>query len=174
MQITITARHFDLTNAIRDHIQESCQKLEKYFDHIIHVNFVLSYENNRNHTEMMLHIPKNNLKSEAEEKNMYLAIDLAIEKMEQQVKKLKGKWSDHQKRSLKDSTSFVYANLIEKKEKRKTIKIKRIPADVMTVFDAIDEYENRKKPYLIFRNAETDRVNVLVKRDEEHYKLIEP
>jgi phage-related tail protein len=93
--------------------------------------------------------------------------------MEQQVKKLKEKWSDHQKRSLKE-TSYVYANLIEKKEKRATVKIKRIAADVMTVNEAIDAFENRDSSYLIFRNEETDRVNVLVKKDDEHYKLIEP
>jgi putative sigma-54 modulation protein len=174
MQITITARHFELTNAIRDYIEESSRKLIKYFDHIIHVSFVLSFENNRNIVEMNLHIPKNNMISESEDPNMYMAIDLAIERMEQQVKKLKDKWSDHQKQSVKDTTSFVYANLIEKKEKRSTVKIKRIAADVMTVNEAIDAFENTNSSYLIFRNEETDRVNVLVKKDDEHYKLIEP
>jgi len=173
MQTTITARHFGLTNAIRDHIEDACQKLEKYFDHIIKVSFVLSLENNLNHVEMNLHIPKNQMICEASEKNMYLAIDSAIDKMEQQVKKVKGKWAKHQRKSLKE-TSFVYANLIEKTEKKNTIKIKRIPADVMTVDDAISNFEDTNIPYYIFKNAETDRVNVLVKRDDQHYKLIEP
>ena len=173
MQITITARHFGLTNAIRDHIKEASEKLEKYFDHIINVSFVLSLDNKQNHVEMNLHIPKNLLISEAAEKNMYLAIDDAIEKMEQQVKKLKGKWSKHQRKSLKE-TSFVYANLVERAESKKTIKIKRIPAEVMTVHDAIDSFENIMDPYFVFKNAETDRVNVLVKKDDEHFKLTEP
>jgi putative sigma-54 modulation protein len=74
MQITITARHFDLTKAIRDYVEESTSRLEKYFDHIINVHFVLSLDNNQNNVEMILHIPKNNLKSEATEKDMYVAI----------------------------------------------------------------------------------------------------
>jgi ribosome hibernation promoting factor len=175
MQITITARHFHLTNAIRDHINDSVEKLEKYFENIITAHFVLSFENNQNKVELVMHIPKHNLKSETVEKDMYLAIDVTVDKMEQQVKKMKEKWSDHShKRSLKESAHFVYANLIEKGNNRKTVKIKRILAEDMTVKEAMDRFDEIKEPYLIFKNDETDRVNVLVKMDEDHYKLIEP
>lgn len=57
MQITITARHFGLTNAIREYVEEASDKLTKYFDHIINVHFILSLENNRNTVEVILHAP---------------------------------------------------------------------------------------------------------------------
>jgi ribosome hibernation promoting factor len=174
MQITITARHFHLTNAIRDHINDSVFKLEKYFENIMTAHFVLSFENNQNKVELVMHVPKHNLKSETSEKDMYLAIDNAVDKMEQQVKKMKDKWSDHHKKSLKESSHFVYANLIEKRNDKKTVKIKRILAEDMTVREALDRFDEINKPYLIFKNEETDRVNVLVKKDKDHYKLIEP
>jgi putative sigma-54 modulation protein len=174
MQITITARHFHLTNAIREHVEDMTGKIEKYFDHIINVHYILSLESNRNKVEMILHFPKNNLKSEAVEKDMYMAIDSAIEKMEHQIKKIKGKWSNHNKRSLKESTHFVYANLIERGEEKKRIKTKRIIAEVMSVDEALESFDGIKDPYLIFKNEETDRINVLVKKDESHYKLLEP
>jgi putative sigma-54 modulation protein len=174
MQITITARHFDLTKAIRDYVEESTSRLEKYFDHIINVHFVLSLDNNQNNVEMILHIPKNNLKSEATEKDMYVAIDASIDRMEAQIKKLKGKWTDHhQKTSVKESAHFVYANLIEG-QKKKTVKTKRIVAEIMSVDEALDKFEELKEPYLIFKNIETDNINVLVRKDEQHYKLLEP
>ena len=173
MQITITARHFDLTNAIRDHIGGSCSKLERYFDHIITASFILSLEKNGNKVELIVHAPKHNLKCEAVEKNMYLAIDNAVDKMEQQVKKMKDKWADHNKRSLKENLHFVYADLIERNEGKKRVKIKRILAEDLTVEDALEKFDNIDDIYLFFRNVETDRVNVLVKKDEEHYKLIE-
>ncbi|HHE38203.1 MAG TPA: ribosome-associated translation inhibitor RaiA [Candidatus Cloacimonetes bacterium] len=173
MQTTITARHFELTNAIRDHIEVACEKIAKYFDHIINVHFILSLENNRNKAEMILNVPKNNFISESSEKDMYLTIDNAIDKMENQIKKLKGKWTDHQKKGIKENSQYVYANLIES-EQRKKIKIKRILAEVFTLDEALDNFENIAEPYLIFKNAETDRINVLIKRDEAHYKLIEP
>ena len=173
MQITITARHFDLTNAIRDHIDGSCVKLERYFDHIMTANFILSLEKNGNKVELIVHAPKHNLKCEAVEKDMYLAIDNAVDKMEQQVKKMKDKWADHNKKSLKENLHFVYADLIERNEGKKVVKIKRILAENLTVDDALEKFDNIDSMYLVFRNLETDKINVLVKIDKEHYKLIE-
>ncbi|MDN5354893.1 MAG: putative sigma-54 modulation protein [Candidatus Cloacimonadota bacterium] len=174
MQITITARHFNLTNAIREHIEEEAEKLERYFDHIIDAQFVMDVQNERNTVELIVHIPGNNLTSEATETDMYRAIDNVVEKMEQQIKKLKGKWEDHHRRNKKQENQFVYANLIQKKTPQNTVKIKRMIAEPMLVSDAIDEFEKQKQPYLIFKNIETDRINVLIKKDEEHYKLIQP
>lgn len=175
MQITITARHFDLTNAIRDHVYESSEKMEKYFDHIINTQFVLSFENNMSKVELLVHAPKNNLVSEAEDKDMYLAVDSAIDKMVAQIKKLKEKWADHQKKtSLKDNSRFVYANLIKKNEAKSRIKVKRILAEDMLLEEAIERFDVGDDPYFVFKNIETDEVNVLIKKDEEHYKLIEP
>ena len=174
MQITITARHFDLTDAIRDHIEGEIERIEKYFDHIINVQFVLKLEKDRNYVEIMLHVPKNNFKTEAVETNMYLAIDNAIDKIEKQVLKLKGKWSDHNKKSLSESSSYVYANLIKQGEKSKRVSTKRIIAEVYSVDEAIVEFNNNSDPYLIFKNIETDRINVLVKKDADHFKLLEP
>ena len=174
MQITITARHFHLTNAIRDHINDSVFKLEKYFENLITAHFVLSFENNQNIVELIVHAPKHNLKSETSEKDMYLAIDYSVDKMEQQIKKMKDKWNNHHKKSMKVSSHFVYANLIEKKDDKKTVKIKRILAEELTVREALDRFDEIDDSYLIFKNNETDRVNVLVKKDADHYKLIEP
>ena len=174
MQITITARHFDLTDAIRDHVYANSERIEKFFDHIIDTHFVLSFENNRSNVELLVHAPKHTLKSEATEKDMYLAIDEVIEKMVTQIKKMKSKWSGHHKRSLKENAKFVQANLIKKSNEKKIVSIKRIFAEGMTLNDAIEHFESTKGSYLVFKNLETDRVNVIIKKDAEHYKLLEP
>ena len=171
MQITITARHFDLTNAIRDHIETCSERLERYFDHVLNVHFILVLENEKSHVEMILHAPRNNFRSDAFDKDMYLAIDEAIDKMEVQVRKLKDKWSDHQKKSLKKNTEFVYANLIENTVDRRRIKVKRVPPEAMTVDEALDKIELEKEFFIIFRDIETDQVSVLVRKDDEHFKL---
>ena len=80
MQITITARHFELTKAIRDYVESACSKLNKYFDQIIAMHVVLALENSRNICELSLHASKFKLQSQAEEMDMYLAIDNAVEK----------------------------------------------------------------------------------------------
>ncbi|MCF7920128.1 MAG: ribosome-associated translation inhibitor RaiA [Candidatus Cloacimonetes bacterium] len=171
MEITITARHFDLTNAIRDHIELSSERLDRYFDQVMNIHFILSLENEQSHVEMILHAPRNIFRSDSFDKDMYLAIDTAIDKMEAQVRKLKDKWSDHQKKSLKKSTEFVYANLIERAGDRHRINVKRVPPELMTINEAIDKIESEDEFFLIFRDVDTDKVSVLVRKDEQHYKL---
>ncbi len=177
MQITITARHFELTKAIRDSVEESCEKLTRYFDHIINIHMTLSLENSRNIVDVSLHASKFNLQAQAEAMDMYVAINEAIENMEAQIKKLKDKVTDHQKRRIKDDPKFVYANLYEHNSAEKTkrvVKTKRMVADTMSVSDAIDHFSEIEDDYFIFKNLETDRINVLVKKDKDFFKLLEP
>ncbi|MDD3051836.1 MAG: ribosome-associated translation inhibitor RaiA [Candidatus Cloacimonetes bacterium] len=177
MQITITARHFELTNAIRDHVEVACEKLARYFDHISTIHITLDLEDNRNIVEMSLHAKKFSLQSEAEELDMYLAIDSAIDKMESQIKKLKEKVTSHQKKGIKRDAYFFYADTVEKgtKEKpKKRVKMKKIVADYMTTTEAVDTFSELDIPYMIFKNTETDRINVIVRKDNEHIELLQP
>jgi putative sigma-54 modulation protein len=178
MQITITARHFELTRAIRDYVETSCLKIKRYFDHIITLHITLALENSRNICEVSLHASRFNLQSQAEEMDMYLSIDNALEKIEAQIKKLKDRVTDHQKRALKDQfvdfsrASDIHVNT--ESRARKTIKTKRIVPEVMDIQEAIAKIDELKEDFLIFKNVENDAINVLVRRDKEHYKLFEP
>nr|MDK2851444.1 putative sigma-54 modulation protein [Candidatus Cloacimonadota bacterium] len=178
MQITITARHFELTKAIRDYVESSCLKLKKYFDHIITIHVTLALENNRNICELSMHAGKFSLQSEAEEMDMYLSIDNALDKLEAQIKKLKDRVTDHQKRALKEQfENFSHASDIvvnRANKERRTVKTKRVVTEPLDIQEAIDKMEEGKDNFFIFRNIETDRINVLVKKDEENYKLFEP
>ena len=177
MQITITARHFELTKAIRDHVETACLKLDKYFDQIITVHITLAWENNRNLCEMSLHASKFGLQSESEEVDMYLAIDNTIDKMEVQVKKLKEKVTDHHKHSIKEYDDYSRASLYQTNganNAKKLIKTKRVVPETLTVQEAIDQLSAIEDSYFIFKNVETDGINVLVRKDETHFKLFEP
>ncbi len=146
MQITITARHFELTKAIRDYVESSCLKLSKYFDQIITIHITLALENSRNICEMSLHAGKFSLQSQAEEMDMYLSIDTGLDKMEAQIKKLKDRVTDHQKRSLKEQfTSFSRASDItinRQEDARRTVKTKRVVIELMGIPEAIARMED--------------------------------
>lgn len=178
MQITITARHFELTKAIRDYVESSCLKVKKYFDNIINIHVTLALENSRNICEITLHASKFALQSESEEMDMYLSIDTALEKMEGQIKKLKDRVTDHQKRALKDQfNEFSRESDIQvntENRARKMVKTKRVVPEIMSVQEALEKIDGQKEEFLIFKNLETDRLNVLVKRDDQNYKLFEP
>jgi len=176
MQITITARHFNLTKAIRDSIEDSCEKLSRYFDQIVNIHITLSIENSRNIVDMSLHASKFNLQANAVAMDMYMAINEAIDNMEAQIKKLKDKVTDHQKKRIKDDPKFVYSNLYEHNVSEKTkrvVKTKRMVADTMTVNDAIDHLSGIEEDYFFFKNVETDEINIITKKDN-YYKLLEP
>jgi putative sigma-54 modulation protein len=176
MQITITARHFELTKAIRDYVETSCLKVKKYFDHIINIHVTLALENSRNICELSLHASRFNLQSQAEEMDMYLSIDTALDKMEAQIKKLKDRVTDHQKKALKESEYSRETDILFSPENRtrKAVKTKRAVAEILSLQEAMEKLDNQKEEFLIFKNVETDRLNVLVKRDELNYKLFEP
>lgn len=178
MQITITARHFELTKAIRDYVENSCLKLKKYFDQIITVHVTLSLENSRNLCELSMHAGKFSVQAQAEEMDMYLTIDTAVDRLEAQIKKLKDRVTDHQKRALKDQFSdFSRASEITKEKGDKvqrTVRTKRVVTEGMDVTEAMEKVDQSKEDFLIFRNVETDRINVLVKKDNNNYKLFEP
>ncbi len=177
MQITITARHFELTKAIRDHVETACLKLNKYFDQIITTHITLAWENNRNLCEMSLHASKFGLQSQSEEVDMYLAIDNTIDKMESQIKKLKERVTNHQKRSIKEFDDFSRASLYQTagaNEAKKLIKTKRVIPETLTIQEAIEKLSTSEDGYYIFKNVETDGINVLVRKDETHFKLFEP
>jgi len=110
--------------------------------------------------------------------DMYLSIDNALDKMEAQIKKLKDRVTDHQKKALKEQfNDFSRATEIQvntESRARKTLKTKRVVPEIMDVQEALEKIDELKEEFLIFKNVETDRLNVLVKRDAEHYKLFEP
>ena len=177
MQITITARHFDLTKAIRSSIEDSCEKLTRYFDQIVNIHITLDLENSRNIVDVSLHASKFNLQAKAEAMDMYVAINEAIDNMEAQIKKLKDKVTDHQKRRLKEDPKFVYANLYEHnhhEKSKRVIKTKRMVADTMSVNEAIDHFSEIEEDYFVFKNVETDNINILVRKDQDYFKLFEP
>jgi putative sigma-54 modulation protein len=177
MQITITARHFELTNAIRDHVETACLKLKKYFDQIITIHVTLAWENNRNICEMSLHASKFGLQSQAEEVDMYLAIDNTIDKMEAQIKKLKDRITNHQKRSIKEYDDYSRASIYQingNPELKKLIKTKRVVPETLSIHEAMEKLSSSEDGYYIFKNVETDGINVLVRKDENHFKLFEP
>ncbi|MCB5265420.1 MAG: ribosome-associated translation inhibitor RaiA [Candidatus Cloacimonetes bacterium] len=178
MQITITARHFELTKAIRDYVETACLKLKKYFDQIVAVHVTLALENNRNICELSMHAGKFSLQAQAEEMDMYLSIDTGVERMEAQIKKLKDRVTDHQKRALKDhfddfsrTSDFTVS---QTDRVRTTIKTKRVVTEPLDITDAIEKMAEVREDFFIFRNIETDRINVLVKKDKVNFTLFEP
>jgi|APSaa5957512535_1039671.scaffolds.fasta_scaffold421623_1 putative sigma-54 modulation protein len=97
MQLKLTGHHIDVTPALRDYVQKKLQRLERYFDHVTNVNFVLGIEKQQHKAEATLHVSGATLFAEAHAEDMYAAIDSLTDKLDRQIKKHKEKLTNHHK-----------------------------------------------------------------------------
>ncbi|AUD78248.1 ribosome hibernation promoting factor [Kangiella profundi] len=95
MQINLTGRHLDITDALRDFVNEKFAKLERHFDHINNVYVTLTVEKVRQIAEATLHVNGGEIFANSESEDMYAAIDLLIDKLDRQVIKHKEKMTRH-------------------------------------------------------------------------------
>ena len=91
MNVEITARHFDLTPELRQHIEKEISGLTKYFENIISVEVILDVEKYRQSAEIKAKVYKDVMAGKADSNDMYASIEMAIDKVKGQLKKYKGK-----------------------------------------------------------------------------------
>lgn len=173
MRITITGRNIDLTDGLKSAVEDKLSKLEKYFTPDTEAHVTLSVEKERQKIEVTIPMKGNIIRSEQVSNDMYVSIDLVEEIIERQLKKYRKKLVTQQQ-----SESFFKKDFIEKEvENDEEIQISRTKKfDVKPMYpeDACVQMELLGHNFFVFRNAETDEVNVVYKRKGNTYGLIEP
>mgnify|MGYP003578715763 CR=1 FL=1 len=91
MNITTTARHYDLPPSLKDYSEGKVLNLKKYFDHIVTAHIIFSLEKYRQRVEITLHVNGKDFISLQESEDMYLSVDRAIGKLEEQLKRYGGR-----------------------------------------------------------------------------------
>ena len=95
MQINLTGRHVEITEALREYVDSKFSKLERHFDHINNVHVVLNVEKLKQIAEAKMHLNGGEVFAISEDDNMYAAIDTLNDKLDRQVIKHKEKISRH-------------------------------------------------------------------------------
>lgn len=95
MQLNLTGHHIDITDSLRNYVEEKIQRIERHFDKVSNTHVILTVENVRHKAEATINMAGNNIFAESTEDNMYAAIDGLIDKLDRQVKKHKEKITDH-------------------------------------------------------------------------------
>ncbi len=95
MQVSISGHHVDVTDSMRNYVNEKIEKLDRHFDHALDIQVILTVEKLRHKAEATLHVSGNNLYAEDTQEDMYAAIDGLIDKLDRQGKKHKEKMKDH-------------------------------------------------------------------------------
>jgi len=180
MQVNISARHIALTPAIADYVEKKVGRCERFFDHLVWAHVILSVEKYRQVAEVVIHAKKTTFRAKEESTDLYAAIDLTIDKMEKQLKKHKEISKVHRK-----SKTTLLKTPADKREKILSLtetetskyllsEVKRFDIKPVSVPEAIDEMELLGYQFFMFLNAETSQINVIYKRENGSYGLLEP
>lgn len=173
MRYVITGRNIDVTEGLRNAVQEKIGKLEKYFNEDTEVHVTLSVEKERQKIEVTIPVKGNIIRSEQVSSDMYVSIDLVEEIIERQLKKYKNKIIE--KQQARDSFSSEYIDKeYEEDDSIKIIRTKKFGIKPMDPEEACVQMELLGHNFYVFSNSETDEVNVVYKRKGNTYGLIEP
>ncbi len=175
MKINIRAKNATVTEALRNYVEKRLTKLTRYFDSIQEAHVTVSTVGDNYSVEVT--IPLNgNMILRAEDlsrESFYEAVDLVLEKLERQVRKHRTKlYRKFRNQGLKALISEMGET--DKKEEPVVVKTKRFPMKPMSIDEAILQMNLLGHDFFVFSNADTGQVNVLYKRKDGNYGLIEP
>ena len=173
MKITISGKNIDVTEGLRAAVQDKLGKLERYFTPDTEVIVTLSVEKERQKIEVTIPVKGNIIRSEQVSNDMYVSIDLVEEVIERQLRKYKTKIVDKKQEGGNFQKAYIENDYMEDEEIR-IIRSKKFGMKPMFPEDACVQMELLGRNFYVFRNAETDEVNVVYKRKGNTYGLIEP
>jgi len=176
MKISVTFRNTEGEEWFKNYVEEKLGKLKKYIDRPVEVRVVLSVEKFRNVAEINLMDNGMNVNTREEAKEMALAIDEAVEKIERQLKKHREKMRVHKGAGAKTGDAqFAETTGVDGEDANETriVETRKIILKPMSHDDAIMELEASRNLFTIFRDAATENVSVIYRRDDGNYVLIE-
>ena len=172
MRITITGRNIELTDGIKEAVQDKLSKLEKYFSADTDVFVTLSVEKERQKIEVTIPVKGHIIRSEQVSSDMYVSIDLVEEVIERQLRKYKNKLIAREQGGGNFQKEFIEKEVED--QEVKIIRTKKFDIKPMYPEDACVQMELLGHSFYVFMNADTDQVNVVYKRKGNTYGLIEP
>jgi putative sigma-54 modulation protein len=177
MKIEFTGRNFTLTPAIKKQVTGHFRKIDTVLNGAIKAHVILSIEKHHRHlAEIIINWHDRSLTSNADTTDMYSSIAQAVDRLRKQVVRVKGKIIDRKHHAL--ATSAVAPSpippVIPSAPAPRIIRSRRYPVKPMTPEEAVLRVDEAAEQFLVFRDAETDRVGVIYKRRDGNYGLIEP
>ncbi len=190
MQINITFRNLEATDALKEYAREKIDRVNKYVDRAGEAHVVLSLERHLHHADLTIHAGSFLLRGREKSEDMYASIDLAMDKIERQLRRYKEKLKRHHGRDRihhgqeilnhHDQVKVRYdvvdvATPEEANQDRsaRVIRTNEFLAKPMTVDEAVMQMDLMNNDFLVFTNAQSREINVVYRRKDGHYGLIE-
>lgn len=174
MNIKVTGKNIEITDAIREYVESKADRLEKFENANTELNVVCSIEREEQIVELQLSHNGDFVKIEERNNDLYASIDLALDRLERQMRKDKEKKADKNKEaSLKDKFLNMISNVTGKDEGEVT-KTKCYEIKPLALEDAKLKLSSSDDMFLTFIDADSKEVHVLYKRGDSTFGLVIP
>lgn len=180
MEYNIRGQHIQVTDAMREYVEKKFSRLEKYFVSPITSEPIVTMSATKGKHAVEVAIPLANVLLRAEEKSedMYASIDLVVDKLERQIRKHKTKINSKLRKEsgirtfLKDDFA-PSARVLDDEEDYELVRTKRFSLKPMDIEEAILQMNMVGHSFFMFANSDTKEVNVVYKRNDGRYGLLE-
>ena len=173
MNYIISGKNIEVTDALKQAIYEKLARIEKFFAEDTAAQVTLSVDKDRQKIEVTIPMKGHTIRAEQASDNMYVSIDLVVEIIERQVTRHKKRILDKEQNAGYINSDFFDVEGLEDEDVQ-IIRSKKVVLEPMYPEDACIQMDLLGHNFFVFRNAETDKVNVVYKRRGDTFGLIEP
>jgi len=175
MQTSVTFKNIDPSDHLKAYVSDKLNRFDKFLDNPAEANVVLAVEKFRHIAEINIAGDKLTIMGSEETNDMYSAIDMALDKLEKQIKKNKQKIRERRSVAKNRNRSMPNMEFDQPDEDvERQIKIRNIEYKPMDIEEAVLQMDLIEDSFLVFTNARSDQINVLYRRRDGHFGLIQP
>lgn len=180
MKFNIRGENIQVTEALREYIEKKLSKLDRYFETApsSDVHVTLSVAKDVQNVEVTIPLTGLMLRAEEKSQDMYASVDLVVDKLERQIRKHKTKVNRKTRQVVGKeylrADAAASAVPFEEEDEYELVRTKRFTLKPMDVDEAILQMNMVGHTFFVFANSDTDQVNVVYKRNDGKYGLIEP
>lgn len=178
MQIQVTFRHVESSEPLKEYAREKVGKVQKYLDGPVEAQVTLGVEKHRHEADVVIHAAGFKIHGQETTGDLYSAIDMVMDKLETQVKRYREKFKRIKREHAKGLEIAVKVDVMEAEslveDQPRIIKTKSLTAKPMDADEAAMQLDLSDDDFLVFINSRTEVLNVIYRRADGNFGLIEP
>ncbi len=170
MDVVVRSRNIEVTAALKAHVEKKVRKLDKFLTGAGPAQVRLEVEHGSHIAEVTIPVAGLLLRGEEQGSDMYASVDQVVQKLERQAKR----WKERLQRGRPGAAEVAASEVQPDEEAGLLVRRKAFPAKPMTADEAILQMDLVGHDFFAFRNAETEAINVVYRRKDGNYGLLEP
>lgn len=194
--ITVTGRNVQVTQAMQDYAMDKVSKIERFSKRIIDIAVTMDIQRAQHRVDIVIKFDHIKINSHAITENMYASIDMAVDKIQAQIRRYKSRLNDHQMRRVEivevpvdivkpvaeDDVNDVNAEIEDQTERdlakkygpHRIVNSETRPVKLLTFDEAVVKMELSGDPFMIFRSEEDRKLHVIYRREDGNYGITHP